>query len=270
MTAVGIRERLRNGEAVVGGWCAIANSYSAEIVAHARPDYVAIDMQHGLADFTDVVPMLQAIAVHGPTPIVRVPQGDHATAQRVLDAGAEGVIFPVVNSAEDASAAVATCRFPPGGARSYGPIRARMHLGLDPEIHNREVLCLVQVETVTAVEHLAEILAAGVDGVYVGPNDLALSLGLPVSARDDTAITEILDNVVAACRASELIPAIHTTSGGAARAALERGFRMATVTSDAALLANAYERELAGARGGTARLLEGVHRVIDNLEHTKP
>lgn len=244
-----LRARLQSGDSAVGGWCAIPNSYSAEIVAYASPDYVVVDMQHGLAAFSDLVPMLQAIAAHGPTPLVRIPQGDLATAQRALDAGAEGVIFPLVNSAADAAAAAAACRFPPLGTRSYGPVRARLHLGTDPELLNREVLCFVQVETVDAVETLNEILSCeGVDGVYVGPADLALSLSLPVGTRQQ-AVEEILDTIVASCRAASLVPGIHTTSGEAARGALERGFLMATASTDAVLLSAAYQRELAMARG---------------------
>lgn len=243
-----LKALLDSGRPAVGGWCTIPDSYSAEIVAYASSDYVVVDMQHGLAAFSDLVQMLQAVAAHGPTPLVRIPHGDLATAQRALDAGAQGIIFPLINSAADAAAAVASCRFPPLGTRSYGPVRARLHLGADPEVLNREVLCLVQVETLEAMQALDEILSCvGVDGVYVGPADLALSLGLPVGTAQP-AVEDALGTVVTSCRAAGLTPGIHTASGEAARGALERGFQMATVSSDAVLLLAAYQRELATAR----------------------
>ena len=241
----------RDGRAAFGGWCTIPSSFSAEIVASLGFDYVCIDMQHGLADFSDLVPMLQAVAGHA-TPIVRVPVGDYATAQRALDAGAEGLIFPLVNSRADAEAAAASCRYPPLGARSYGPVRSRLHLGADVSHANAEVACIVMVETAAALDHLDEILGCpGVDGVYVGPNDLALALDVPSDVSDPT-LDGAIERILSACRTRGLPAGIHTGSGAAARAYVERGFSFATVTSDAAVLTAAYRGELITARGARA------------------
>lgn len=246
------RNRLRaawsEGRSAVGGWCAIPSSFSAELVASFGPDYVCIDMQHGLTGFSELVPMLQAIAIHGPTPLVRIPHRDLATAQRALDAGAQGLIIPLVQNARDAAEAAAVCRYPPLGTRSFGPIRSRLHLGTDTQQVNREVLCIVMIETADGLVNLDEILACpGVDAVYVGPADLALALGASVGS--DGAIEAALDRILSACRRRGVPAGIHTASGESARRALDRGFTMATVTTDAALLSAACLREFAAARG---------------------
>jgi 4-hydroxy-2-oxoheptanedioate aldolase len=253
----GLKAMWRDGRPAFGGWCTIPSSFSTEIVASLGFDYVCIDMQHGLADFGDLVPMLQAVATHA-TPVVRVPVADYATAQRALDAGAEALIFPLVSSRTDAEAAAASCRYPPLGARSYGPVRSRLHLGADVSHANAEVACIVMIETAGALDHLDDMLACpGVDAVYVGPNDLALALGLPSDA-SDPALDGALERILAACRAHGTPAGIHTRSGAAARAFVERGFAFATVTSDAAVLTAAYRTEQAAARDG-----EGAPRRQD-------
>lgn len=231
------------GRPALGGWCSIPSSFSAEIVANIGFDYVCIDMQHGLADFGDLVPMLQAVSITGPTPVVRIPVGDFATAQRALDAGAEGLIFPLISSVADAEAAVAACRYPPAGRRSYGPIRSRLHLGPDAAHADNEIACIVMIETRGAVEELERIVVCpGIDAVYVGPNDLALALGLPVGRRGPEFETAI-ERVLSVCREHGIPAGFHATSGQAALEAIERGFAMATISTDAALLTAVYQAE---------------------------
>jgi 4-hydroxy-2-oxoheptanedioate aldolase len=262
-----LRTKLSAGEAAFGGWCAIPDSFSAEVVAASGCDYVTVDMQHGLAAFSDLVAMLQAIALHGPTSLVRIPAGDLATAQRALDAGAEGIIVPYVGSYEEARAAVAACRYPPLGHRSYGPVRSRLYLGPDSKHANEEVLCLVMIETKEGLDNLAEILdAPGVDGIYVGPADLALSIGgsradgihpLPAGpeqgredtmANSSTSVDTAIAQILGACVAKGKPVGIHTRSGIDASAAVRRGFSFATVSTDAVLLAGVYAAELEAAR----------------------
>ncbi len=237
-----LRTTLTSGAGALGGWCAIPDSFATEIVAAAGFDYVAVDMQHGLATFSDLVPMLQAIAVHGPTPLVRIPVGDLAMAQRALDAGAEGIIVPYVGTSAEARAAVMACRYPPIGNRSFGPVRSRLHLGADTEEANAQVLCVVMIETREGVDNLADILAmTGVDAVYVGPADLALSLG------ESSQVEDVIAEIVAACRSAGTPVGVHTRSGSDAADALQRGFAFATVSTDAALLTAVYAAELAAA-----------------------
>jgi 4-hydroxy-2-oxoheptanedioate aldolase len=235
----------KSGRAALGGWCSIPSSFSAEIVASIGFDYVCVDLQHGLADFGDMLTMLQAIALHGPAPLVRIPYRDLGVAQRALDAGAEGLIFPLVDSVEDARAAVACCRYPPAGERSFGPIRSRLVLGPDPDHANAEIACIVMIETSRAVANLEAILdCPGVDAVYIGPNDLALALGLPPGT-DDPRLSEAIGSILKVCQSKGMPAGVHTSSAAAAARALQDGFAMATLSTDAAILAAAYGAERA-------------------------
>jgi 4-hydroxy-2-oxoheptanedioate aldolase len=169
----------------LGGWLMIPSGFSAEVMAHQNLDWLCIDMQHGLIDYDTALAMLQAISTTATTPFVRVPWNDSAIIMKMLDAGAYGVIVPMVNSRAEAEAAVAACRYPPQGIRSFGPIRAVYYAGLDYFAYaSQEVSCIPQIETTAAVENLDEILSVeGVDAVYIGPMDLSISLGLPMPKR---------------------------------------------------------------------------------------
>ena len=217
-------------------------SFGVEILARTGVDYVCVDQQHGLIGYDAMVPMLQAIDAGGAAPITRVLSADPYRIMKSLDAGAWGVIVPLVNSAEDAERAVSACRYPPRGMRSYGPIRAGGVLGSsDPEILEREALCLVMVETREALERVDEIAATpGLDGIYAGPSDLALSLGLPPTLEvleDEHA--EAVGRVRGACARNGIAAGIHSPSGAWARRHAEAGFEMVTVATDAALLGGA-------------------------------
>lgn len=243
-----LRERWSTADGAFGGWCAIPSSFSAEIVGSLGFDYVCVDLQHGLADFHDLLPMLQALSTHGPTPLVRIPLGDFGTAQRALDAGAEGLIFPMISSAEDAAAAARACRYPPRGDRSYGPIRSRMHLGPDAGHANEQVACIVMIETRGAIDNLDAILTTeGIDAIYVGPSDLAFALGVEMG---DTTVDATIGRILESARRHGIPAGIHTNSGAAARKQVEAGFSFATVFTDAGVLTNAYRAELEDARGG--------------------
>ena len=255
-----LRARWRDGQPSFGGWCSIPSSFSAEVVASLPFDFVCVDMQHGLADFGQLLPMLQAISVHRRTPVVRLPVGEMSTAQRALDAGAQALIFPMISSAADAAAAAAACRYAPTGTRSYGPIRSRMHLGADPDHVNAEVACIVMIETRAAVDDLADIVTTpGVDGIYVGPNDLALALGQPIGS-DDPEFTELVKRIAAVAREHGVAPGIHTVGGAAAARYCAEGFAFATISTDAAILSAACQRELEAARGaGASKERAGIY-----------
>jgi 4-hydroxy-2-oxoheptanedioate aldolase len=231
----------------------VPGSVGAEILAGAGVDYVCVDQQHGVIDYDSMVPMFQAIRAEGVAPITRVLSNDPFLIMKALDGGAWGVIVPLVNNAEDAARAVAACRFPPRGMRSYGPVRAAGVIGSrDPEELGGEVLCLVMVETREALERVEEITSTpGVDGVYIGPSDLALSLGLPPTLEvTEDAHVEAVDRIREACHRSGIAAGIHARSGEWARKHAEAGFDMVTVATDAVLLRAAALRELAVARGG--------------------
>ncbi len=172
-----LREAWAEGRTAFGLWSAIPSSFSAELVAGTDVDYVCVDQQHGVVNYASMVPMLQAIEAAGATPITRVLSNDPFRIMKALDAGAWGVIVPLVNGAGEAARAMAACRYPPHGIRSYGPIRAASVIGSrNPEDLAGEVLCLVMVETREALENVEEIAATPrVDGIYIGPADLAIS-----------------------------------------------------------------------------------------------
>lgn len=251
MSSNGLLAAFRAGGSAVGGWCATPSALNAEILAAEGFDYVGIDCQHGLVGYSNLVPMLSALSGWGATPVVRVATNDDATIGKALDAGAEVVIVPMVNTVDEADAAVRACRYPPRGRRSFGPVRAGMFLNASaPDVVDEEVLCLVMIETVDALERAEKIAAVeGVDGIYVGPADLALSMGHPpamsgVSKAHDDAVAHLKD----VCVTRSIIPAIHTGSGEVANAALSAGFRMVTVSSDVGFLRAAGRAHLAAAR----------------------
>ena len=228
-------------------------SIGAEIFAGAGVDYVCVDQQHGVVGYDSMVPMFQAIRAEGSAPLTRVLSNDPFTIMKALDAGAWGVIVPLIGSAEDAARAASACRYPPRGMRSYGPVRAAGVVGSgDPEDLGGEVLCLVMVETREALENVEEIAATpGLDGIYVGPSDLALSLGLqPTLEVTEKEHAEAVRRIREACREHGIAAGIHCPSGEWARRHAEVGFDMVTVATDANLLRGAGLRELVAAREG--------------------
>lgn len=233
-----------------GAWCSAGSSITAEALAELGFDYVGVDMQHGTIGYQAAVGMIQAISGRGCVPIVRVPANDSAVIGQMLDAGGAGVVVPMVNSPEEAEQAVAACRYPPAGTRSYGPIRAAITFGSrDPKVLDQAV-CAVMVETAGGLEKLHDIAAVpGVDVVYVGPSDLALALGLPPAyEHDDPAHRGAIDAILQACKEYGVIPGIHCDGGAMASRRIMQGFRMVTFVNDVALVRGAGARELASAR----------------------
>src|ERR1700722_10606655 len=209
------------GGTALGGWLTVPSSFSAEIMAHAGFDWVCIDMQHGMIDEEHMLQMLQGISSTDTAPLVRVPRNEAGIIGKCLDAGAWGVIVPMVNSPEEAQAAVAACRYAPVGIRSYGPLRANYYAGFDYFARaNREVLCVVMVETQLAVERVEEIASVvGVDAIYIGPADLRVTLGLaPAPDPPDEVFIDALDRVISACRRHDVVPGI----AGNAQTAVKR------------------------------------------------
>ncbi|MEW6635248.1 MAG: aldolase/citrate lyase family protein [Actinomycetota bacterium] len=247
-----IREAWVEGRTAFGLWSVMPGSFGVEVLAAAGPDYVCVDLQHGLAGHDSMVPMLAAVGAAGAAPIARVLANDAAGITKVLDAGTLGVIVPLVESAEEAARAVAACRYPPRGNRSYGPVRASVMLGSkEPEELDRDVLCFVMVETREGLENIEEIAATpGLDGIYIGPSDLALSLGLPPTLEiEHPEHAAAVERIKKACRGAGIAAGIHSGSGEWARRHAEAGFDMVTVATDATLLGRAASRELSEARG---------------------
>ncbi|MFR9806593.1 HpcH/HpaI aldolase family protein [Pseudonocardia sp. RS010] len=229
-----LRAILESGGRAVGLACHTGDPHVAETLAMAGFDYLYLDQQHSVGGLASPVEMLRATARTGTTALVRVAANDPVLIGRALDAGAEGVIVPNVESAEAARRAAAAVHYPPLGVRSWGPTRSAYGLGPDPATVNGQVLCLVMIETAEGVAQAKEITAVpGVHGVYVGPGDLAVSLGLdPVTGpRDDRHRTAVAE-IVAACAAAGIAAGI---TGDPVTEA-DRGFRMVTAGSDVGFL----------------------------------
>ena len=239
-----------SGGTALGGWMSLREPLVAETAARLDFDYICIDMQHGLAEIRDVANGVQAIAGHGPTPIVRVPWNEPGVIGRVLDMGALGVIVPMVNSPEEAEAAVAACRYAPLGRRSVGPIVPNQRYGPGYFASaNTRVACIPMIETDVAVARIDEILAVpGIDAVYVGPADLSVTLGLaPSTDQTDERFTRALDTVVDACRRHGVVPGIHATAALAGKRH-QQGFRMITVSMDSVAVVTGIKADHATAR----------------------
>ena len=249
MRVNGTKATWRNGEVTFGAWLSIPSSYSAEVVAQQAFDWVCIDMQHGVIDYQVAVTMLQAISSTAATPIVRVPWNEFGIIGRMLDAGAMGIIVPMVNSPDEARAAVAACRYFPDGARSYGPTRAALYAGADYFDHaNAEVACIPMIETKPALAGLDDILSVpGVDAVYVGPADMSITLGLPPRMDNGGAFEEARIAIAEGCRQHGVTAGIHGNAG-LARKHADAGYRMITVYHDVAALASGAAADLRVAR----------------------
>src|SRR5579864_7631127 len=175
-----LREMWERGEPTLGGWASMPCGFGAEVLGRCGFDWVCIDTQHGIVGYDQAIPMLQGLSVSGTPAFIRVSWNSPGEIMKALDAGAQGVIIPMVNSREEAMKAVGACRYPPEGFRSWGPTRAALgRADFNPATGNREAICVVMVETVEALAQLDAVVATpGVDAVFVGPNDLAISNGL--------------------------------------------------------------------------------------------
>lgn len=247
-----LKRLLAGGGRGINGWVAIGDPFAVEQYAAQGFDSVTVDLQHGAADMGGVIPLLQAIGLGGATAMVRVPWNDPAYVMRVLDAGAHGVICPMVNDAAQARAFVAAGRYPPLGTRSAGPFRAS-HVGGADYIQgaNDEVLLFAMVETEEAFSNLDQILAVeGLDGVYVGPTDLALSLGKPPTlAPDDPDVLRIMAGIADGARRHGLLAGVHTDAPATALQRFGEGFHFCTLLNDVRLLVDAARRMVGEVRG---------------------
>lgn len=254
-----LRERWDRGGVLVGGWCVVPSAFSAELMGRSGFDWVCVDTQHGLIGYDLMTVMLQALAITGTPAFVRVPWNNPADIMKALDAGAQGLIVPMVNSAAEAGQAVAACRYPPDGYRSWGPIRAALGVdGYGPATANRRTVLAVMIETAAGLRNVDEILSVpGVDAVYVGPSDLAVSHGLaPNPNAEDPEHARLIERILEACQRHGVVPGIHCGSAETALRWRERGFRMLNVNSDGVFLrqgATAVVKALAGAPEAAAR-----------------
>jgi len=248
-----LREIWQSGGAAVNGWLAIGNGFAAETMAHQGWDTLTVDLQHGVVDYTAMVGMLQAISTTPTVPLVRVPWLEPGILMKTLDAGAYGVICPMVNTREDAQRLVACTHYAPRGTRSFGPIRALLYGGADyPQHADATIVTFAMIETAQALDNLDAILSVeGLDAIYIGPSDLSLALGCkPAFDELEPAAAAAVDHILARAQAHGVVAGIHNGTPEAALARIAKGFRFVTISSDARLMAAGAQQVLARMRGG--------------------
>lgn len=227
------------GRVATNVFLAIPDSFAAETIASLGWDGVTIDMQHGLTDYASAVHMMQGISRYDPAPMVRVPWNDPAIIMKSLDAGAYGIICPMINTRDECERFVGACRYAPAGYRSTGPIRAVFYAGTDYHDHaDTTVLTFAMIETQQAVDNLDEICSVpGLDAVYIGPSDLSVSIGKgPGGDQRDPDVMERIDATLAATRRHGIKAGIHTMTAAYATEMVEKGFDLVTLSSEFRLM----------------------------------
>lgn len=253
MRANKLRTIWQSGGAVVNGWLAIPSSFSAETMAHQGWDSLTIDLQHGVIDYQAMLPMLQAISTTDTVPVVRVPWLEPSALMKALDAGAYGLICPMVNTAEDARNLVAYTHYAPRGTRSFGPVRALLYGGADyPQHANDTIVTFAMIETATALSNLDDILSVpGLDAIYIGPSDLSLALGCTPTFDDlDAKAAQAVEHILARSKAHGVVAGIHNGSTEAALKRIAKGFQFVTIGSDARLMAAGAQQIVTRMRAG--------------------
>ena len=248
------KAQLKAGGRILNAWCSIPSPYVAEALAHLGFDTVTIDLQHGAIDYAAAFSMLQAISTSSAIPLARVPWNEPGILMKLLDSGAYGIICPMINTRADAEAFVGACRYAPAGFRSYGPNRVREYAGADYlQGANDEILLLAQIETEEAARNLDEILSVpGLDGIYVGPGDLSLSMGVaPSMAPKDPRVLALMANVRERAAAHGLITAVHTDGAATALERYREGFQLCSMPTDMRLLINAAKAQIDAVKAGS-------------------
>lgn len=244
----------------VNGWCAIPSTVTAEIMGRQGFDLMTVDLQHGLIDYQMALTMLQVLQGLPAPVLARVPWNEPGILMKCLDAGFSGVICPMINTVDDARRLVQATRYAPLGGRSFGPIRANMVHGVGyAKTANARVLVIAMIETREALQNLDAILGVeGIDGVYVGPSDLGLSLGHEPTL-DPTApeVLEAIAAIAARTRAAGRVAGIHCGAPAMIRRAFGQGFQFASLLTDARMFTSAIAAQLAAVREETVEAVKG-------------
>jgi len=246
-----LRENAKAGKTLLNAWCAMPGTMSTEVMALQDWDVLTVDLQHGLLEYQGALEMIRVIQGCGKPVMGRVPWIDPIATMKLLDAGVSGLICPMVSTAELAKRFVSYCRYPPDGIRSFGPTRAQLPNPNYWSSANDRIICAVQIEEAAAMQNLDEIAAVpGVDMLYVGPADLALSHGMkPQFDPESAELIGMFERVIAVCDRHGLTPAIHCLSPAYAARMHALGFRFITLASDLRILARATKDLLDQARG---------------------
>lgn len=246
-----VKQKLAQGQACRGAWLGLPGPFSARLMAQLPFDWLLIDAEHAPVDDQTLALMVAAIAyVGGPAPFVRVAQASLENLKKALDAGAYGVLAPMINTADEARQVVAWSKFPPAGVRSFGSSYAGLSFGVSMgdylRLANQQTIVAIQIESQAALENLDEIFSVpGLDLAFVGPVDLSISLGLePLAENPDARFQAALQQIIAAGRRHHLPLGIYCSNGAAAAGRIAQGFQFVNVTSDLASLSRNALAEL--------------------------
>ena len=231
-----IKEMMKAGKPVINGWLQIPSTVSAEVMAHQGWDSLTIDMQHGLVDYTNALPMLQTISTTDVTPLARVNWNEPGQIMKILDAGAYGIICPMVSNRKEAVNFVQACMYPPKGYRSYGPIRGLVYGGADyAEKSNDEILKFAMIETKESLDNLDEIMQTpGLDGIYIGPADLSLAIGEKPSfdKPEGDPVYEVIMKILEHAKKNKIFAGIQNAQPEYADKMIKKGFQLVTIGTD--------------------------------------
>ena len=247
------KELIKAGKSVINGWLQIPSTVSAETMAHQGWDTLTIDMQHGLVDYTNALPILQTISTTDVVPLARVNWNEPGQIMKILDAGCYGIICPMVSNKSEAERFVQACKYPPEGYRSFGPMRGLIYGGSDyAEKANNEILKMAMIETKEALENLDDIMKTpGLDGVYIGPADLSLAMGeKPTFDKNEDSKTynEIL-KILEHAKKNRIIAGIHNGTTDYANKMIKKGFQFVTVGSDARFIGAGAKKTVESLKG---------------------
>ncbi len=255
-----LHSHFATGAKAVNGWCALPSPVTAEIMGRQGFDLMTVDLQHGLIDYQMALTMLQVLQGLTAPVLVRVPWNEPGIIAKCLDAGFAGVICPMVNTVEDARRLVQSSRYAPLGARSFGPTRANLVHGTGyAKSANTSVLALAMIETREALANLDAILAVeGIDGVYVGPSDLGLSLGYePTLEPTAPEVLAAIATIAGRAKAAGRIAGVHTGSPEMIRRMFAQGYDFASLLTDARIFATGIAGQLAAVHQTTVDSVKG-------------
>jgi 4-hydroxy-2-oxoheptanedioate aldolase len=258
-----LKQEWSSGRGTLNGWLSINSAFVAEIMADQGFDSITVDMQHGALDYEGMLSMLQAVRASGVVPMVRVPWNHPPDIMKALDAGAYGIICPMINSKDEAEAFVACLRYPPHGERSFGPTRVNFSAGAGYASEAKDNICgFAMIETAEAVKNITEIVSSdGLDGVYIGPADLTLGVTngrlAPGFDRKESEMTEVIMKILQAAKSAGIRAGIHCGSSTYAAKAISWGFDFITLSNDVRILVSGASEMVIEARS----LISGNEKV---------
>ncbi|MBM3547357.1 MAG: hypothetical protein FJX54_10405 [Alphaproteobacteria bacterium] len=255
MTTNRLKARLAAGEKVLGVWTSGLSTVITETLARAGYDFIFFDQEHGPQGLAETVPHLQTLAATDAAPVIRVPWNDAVYLKRILDVGVESIMVPMVETAEQAKAAVAACRYPPRGFRGFGPLR---HIGMEPDIEayartaHERLLLIVQIESEKSVANIDAIAAVdGVDALYIGPNDLSGTLGC-FRQFDHPDLQKAIDTAFAGIRRAGKAAGIVPYGKNSVVSLFKQGYQMIAAATELTLLRGGAQADIASVKKGLA------------------